>query len=86
MTDIKWTWNFDVYDESDSPTEEGYYRIIDDEGNEETDYYFNEPILTPHGICYWRDSTRPIIAWRRIAEQTEPNSSEKPNNSERSSE
>ena len=64
MSDIKWIWNFDVYDESDSPTEEGYYRIIDDEGNEATDYYFNEPRMTHHGIGYWRDAGRPIIAWR----------------------
>ena len=64
MSKIKWTWNFDVYDESDSPTEEGYYRIIDDEGNETTDYFFNEPRMTHHGIGYWRDAERPIIAWR----------------------
>ena len=67
----RWTWNFDVYDESDSPTEEGYYRIIDDEGYEMTDYFFGEPRMTPRGIGYWRDGTRPIIAWKR-AEQTEP--------------
>ena len=70
MTD-RWTWNFDVYDESDSPTEEGYYRIIDDEGYEMTDYFFGEPRMTPYGIGYWRDGTRPIIAWKK-AEQTEP--------------
>ena len=70
----RWTWNFDVYDESDSPTEEGYYRIIDDEGYEMTDYFFGEPRMTPHGIGYWRDGTRPIIAWKK-AEQTEPQKS-----------
>ena len=47
MVDDRWTWNFDVYDESDAPTKEGYYRTIDDEGNEITDYYFNEPRMTP---------------------------------------
>lgn len=43
----KWHWNFDVYDESDSPTEEGLYYIIDDEGNEMIDYFFGEPRITP---------------------------------------
>ena len=68
MEGNKWIWNFDVYDESDSPTKEGYYRTIDDEGNEITDYYFNEPRMTPHGIGYWKYGTRPIIAWKYLGD------------------
>lgn len=67
--DDRWTWNFDVYDESDAPTTEGYYRTIDDEGNEITDYYFNEPRLTEHGYGYWKYGTRPITAWKYLGEE-----------------
>ena len=68
MADDRWTWNFDVYDESDAPTKEGYYRTIDDEGNEKTDYYFNEPRLAEHGYGYWKYGTRPIIAWKYLGD------------------
>ena len=68
MADDRWTLNFDVYDESDAPTKEGYYRTIDDEGNEITDYYFNEPRMTPRGIGYWKHGTRPIIAWKYLGD------------------
>lgn len=68
--DDRWTWNFDVYDESDAPTKEGYYRTIDDGGNETTDYYFNEPRMTHHGIGYWKYGARPIIAWKYLGDDT----------------
>ena len=66
----KWHWNFDVYDESDSPTEEGLYYIIDDEGNEMIDYFFGKPRITKAGIGYWEKCERPIIAWRKAEENT----------------
>ena len=66
MSKDRWTWNFDIYDESDSPTEEGYYRIIDIDGDEMTDYFYAEPRMCKYGIGYWRESGKPIIAWKKI--------------------
>ena len=62
----KWHINFDPYDESTSPKEAGYYRIIEEDGNERTDYYFGEPRVTGHGIGYWADSEKTIVAWARL--------------------
>ena len=78
MADDKWIWNFNVYDDSDAPTKEGYYRIIDDEGNETTDYYFNEPRMTHHGIGYWKYGTRPIIAWKYLGDTADTPQTEMP--------
>lgn len=64
----KWTMMLDPYDESTSPKTEGYYRIIDIYGNEMTDYFFANPVMTPRGIAYWKDCKNPIIAWRNADE------------------
>ena len=62
----KWHINFDPYDESTSPKEKGYYRIIEEDGTEKTDYFFGEPRMTGHGIGYWATSEKTIIAWTRL--------------------
>lgn len=62
----KWHINFDPYDESTSPKEKGYYRIIEEDGTEKTDYFFGEPRMTGHGIGYWATSEKSIIAWVRL--------------------
>lgn len=62
----KWHINFDPYDESTSPKEKGYYRIIEEDGTEKTDYFFGEPRMTGHGIGYWATSEKTIIAWARL--------------------
>lgn len=64
----KWTMMLDPYDESTSPKEEGYYRIIDVYGNEMTDYFFAHPVITPRGIGYWKYCENLIIAWRNADE------------------
>lgn len=64
----KWTLMLDPYDESTSPKAEGYYRIIDNCGNEMTDYFFGKPVMTPRGIAYWKYCENPIIAWRNANE------------------
>ena len=46
----KWNVILDLYDESASPKEEGWYRIIDTEGNEMVDYFYGEPVTTRIGI------------------------------------
>lgn len=62
----KWHWNCDPYDESTSPTEAGYYRIIDEDGTEMTDYFFGEPRMTRIGIGYWATCEKTILAWSRL--------------------
>ena len=62
----KWHWNCDPYDESTSPTEAGYYRIIDEDGTEMTDYFFGEPRMTRIGIGYWATCEKTILAWTRL--------------------
>lgn len=62
----KWHWNCDPYDESTSPTEAGYYRIIDEDGTEMTDYFFGEPRITGRGIGYWATCEKTILAWTRL--------------------
>ena len=58
--------NDDPYDESGMPKEKGYYRVIDEFGNEYTDLYYAEPRMTPHGIGYWQDGRYTIRAWARM--------------------
>ena len=70
----KWHWNCDPYDDSTSPTEAGYYRIIDENGTEMTDYFFGEPRMTGHGIGYWATCEKTILAWSRL-EVTDENAS-----------
>lgn len=62
----KWHWSCDPYDESTSPTEAGYYRIIDEDGTEMTDYFFGEPRITGRGIGYWATCEKTILAWSRL--------------------
>lgn len=62
----KWHWSCDPYDESTSPTEAGYYRIIDEDGTEMTDYFFGEPRMTRIGIGYWATCEKTILAWSRL--------------------
>lgn len=62
----KWHWNCDPYDDSTSPTEAGYYRIIDEDGTEMTDYFFGEPRITGRGIGYWATCEKTILAWTRL--------------------
>ena len=66
VVERKWHINFDPYDESTSPKEKGYYRIIEEDGTEKTDYFFGEPRMTGHGIGYWATSEKTIIAWTRL--------------------
>ena len=63
----KWHIIDDPYsdDSEDAPTERGYYRIIDIDGNEFTDFYYGEPTLIGQSIKYWRGGMLPIKAWRR---------------------
>lgn len=70
MSDYEWH-DVDPYsdDESDCPTEAGYYDVVDTEGNRLTDFYSPEPFITRHGIGYWRDGKYPIIAWKRCKEK-----------------
>lgn len=61
----------DPYDESDAPTEEGWYRIITSDGEEMTDYYFNRPTLTGRGVVYWKNCTKVIRAWAKIESEVD---------------
>ena len=63
----------DPYDESDSPTEEGWYRIITTDGEEMTDYFFAKPTMTGYGCVYWKNCKKVIRAWAKIdgKEETE---------------
>ena len=61
----------DEYDEDTIPLEKGYYRVIDTEGNEFTDYYFGEPRMTVHGITYWRYGEFTVVAFRKIEKEGE---------------
>lgn len=56
----------DPYDDSESPTEEGWYRIITTDGEEMTDYYFNKPTLIGRGVVYWKNCKRGIRAWAKM--------------------
>lgn len=56
----------DPNDESECPTEEGWYRIITIEGEEMTDYYFNKPTLVGRGVVYWRNCKTGIRAWAKM--------------------
>lgn len=58
--------NDDPHDESGMPKEKGYYKVIDEFGNEYTDLYYAEPRMTPRGIGYWQDSRYMIRAWARM--------------------
>lgn len=71
MADYEWHVNVDIWDESDAPTEEGWYEIVDTELNQMTDYYFGEPRMTPKGISYWKTAGYPIIAWRKLRSEGE---------------
>jgi hypothetical protein len=64
--DNKWHFIRDPYDESDSPKEAGYYRIIDVNGMETVDYFFGEPRMTSRGIGYWATSKKTIVAWSKL--------------------
>lgn len=64
-------WNFcndDPYDESDAPTEEGWYRIITDSGTEMTDYFFAKPVMSSIGATYWKECKEIIKAWAKVKE------------------
>lgn len=64
-------WHFcndDPYDESDAPTEEGWYRIITDKGQEMTDYFFARPVMREIGAAYWKNCEDVIKAWAKIKE------------------
>ena len=65
----QWNMMLDPYDESSSPKEKGYYRIIDIYGNEMTDIFFGEPKLTKHGIAYWATCEFPIVAWKEVTDE-----------------
>lgn len=56
----------DPYDESECPTEEGWYRIITVDGEEMTDYYFNKPIMSGLGVTYWKNCKKGIRAWAKM--------------------
>lgn len=64
--DNKWHFSFDPYDESTSPTEAGYYRVIDEYGTEMVDYFFGKPTITPRGIGYWAKCENVIIGWSKL--------------------
>lgn len=64
-------WHFcndDPLDESDCPTEKGWYRIITESGEELTDYFFGEPVLRDIGAAYWKDCKDIIKAWAKVKE------------------
>lgn len=57
----------DPYDESGAPTEEGWYRIITEDGEETTDYFFNKPTLVASGeVGYWKNNKKLIRAWAKM--------------------
>lgn len=56
----------DPEDESECPTEEGWYRIITTDGEEMTDYYFNKPTLVGRGVVYWKNCKKGIRAWAKM--------------------
>lgn len=56
----------DPYDESECPTEEGWYRIITTDGEEMTDYYFNKPTVSGRGVVYWKNCKKGIRAWAKM--------------------
>lgn len=60
----KWNISLDLYDESKSPKEKGWYRIIDIYGNEMVDYFYGEPVMTGFGIGCWKNCRNPIFAWK----------------------
>ena len=53
-------------DETESPTEEGWYRIITDDGEETTDYFYNKPVLIGMGCAYWKNCKKLIRAWAKM--------------------
>ena len=56
----------DPYDESECPTEEGWYRIITTDGEEMTDYYFAKPTLIGYGVVFWKNCKKVIRAWAKM--------------------
>lgn len=56
----------DPFDESERPTEPGFYEVILEDGTQTWDEYFGEPRFTPHGCKYWRDSLQTIRAWAKL--------------------
>ena len=56
----------DLTDESECPTEEGWYRIITTDGEEMTDYFFNKPTLIGMGCVYWKNCKKGIMAWAKM--------------------
>ena len=56
----------DPYDESECPTEEGWYRIITTDGEEMTDYYFAKPTLIGYGVVFWKNCKKGIRAWAKM--------------------
>lgn len=61
----EWTiTSTDPYDESDMPIEAGYYRIIDKNGEEKVNYYYNRPVMRPWGVAYWHNDGE-IRAWKK---------------------
>lgn len=53
-------------DETECPTEEGWYRIIDIEGEEMTDYFYAKPMLNGMGVGYWKNCRTQIKAWKKM--------------------
>lgn len=56
----------DPYDESECPTQEGWYRIITVDGEEMTDYYFKKPIMSGLGVTFWKNCKKGIRAWAKM--------------------
>lgn len=56
----------DPEDESECPTEAGWYRIITTDGEEMTDYYFNKPTRCGRGVVYWKNCKKGIRAWAKM--------------------
>lgn len=56
----------DPEDESECPTEAGWYRIITTYGEEMTDYYFNKPTMCGRGVVYWKNCKKVIRAWAKM--------------------
>ena len=56
----------DPFDETNAPTERGYYRVIDYRGEEHMNFFFGKPIMTGNGVVWWADNDYVIRAWAKI--------------------
>lgn len=73
---VKEQWNMCIKEDEAAPKEAGWYRVIDANGNEYTDYFFAVPRVSKRGVSYWKDSDYPIIAWKHASQPTAAEASE----------